>query len=81
MQEIVKDYMERIGFSGQPCLIYKDEDANHQHLHIVTTNIKADGEHISLHNLGRGASEKARQDIKVNAQSLSGNQKPCASRS
>ena len=81
MQEIAKDYMERIGFSCQPCLIYKHEDANHPHLHIVTTNIKADGERISLHNLGRGACEKARQEIKVNEQSLSENQKPCASRS
>jgi hypothetical protein len=52
-QEIAKDYMQRIGFSAQPYLVYKHEDAAHPHLHIVTTNIEADGNRISLHNLGR----------------------------
>lgn len=65
MRQIARDYMERIGFSGQPCLVYRHEDAGHPHLHIVSTNIKADGERISLHNLGRCASEKARQEIEV----------------
>ncbi|MDT3402272.1 relaxase/mobilization nuclease domain-containing protein [Mucilaginibacter terrae] len=32
-------------------------------MHIVTTNIKPDGARISLHNLGRNESEKARREI------------------
>ncbi|SMD01206.1 relaxase/mobilization nuclease domain-containing protein [Pedobacter nyackensis] len=65
MQEIAKDYMQQIGFATQPYLIYKHEDANHPHMHIVTTNIQADGNRISLHNLGRDLSEKARQEIEL----------------
>lgn len=65
MREIAKDYMQQIGFSAQPYLIYKHEDANHPHIHIVTTNIQADGNRISLHNLGRDLSEKARQEIEL----------------
>ncbi|MEJ2881396.1 relaxase/mobilization nuclease domain-containing protein [Pedobacter sp. GR22-6] len=65
MQEIARDYMERIGFAAQPYLVYRHKDAAHPHLHIVSTNIKADGSRISLHNLGRDASEKARQAIEL----------------
>ncbi|ETZ20143.1 relaxase/mobilization nuclease domain-containing protein [Pedobacter sp. V48] len=65
MQEIAKDYMERIGFKNQPYLIYRHEDAAHPHCHIVTTNIEADGKRISLHNLGRDQSEKGRQEIEL----------------
>ena len=58
-------YMEKIGFSNQPFLVYEHRDAGHPHLHIVTTNIRCDGTRISLHNLGRGASEKARRELEV----------------
>lgn len=60
---ISQEYLERIGFSGQPYLLYQHLDSGHPHLHIVTTNIKADGARISLHNLGKNESEKARREI------------------
>jgi len=62
---IVHDYMLGIGFEGQPCLVYRHEDAGHPHIHIVTTNIKRDGERISLHYLGQNESEKARKAIEI----------------
>lgn len=65
MQQIAKDYMERIGFGAQPMLIYRHQDAAHPHCHIVSTNIDAAGNRISLHNLGKGLSEKARQEIET----------------
>ncbi|SDD67281.1 relaxase/mobilization nuclease domain-containing protein [Pedobacter soli] len=65
MQEIARDYMERIGFKDQPYLIYHHQDAAHPHCHIVSTNIDALGNRISLHNLGRDVSEKARQEIEI----------------
>jgi hypothetical protein len=34
-------------------------------VHVVTTNIKADGSRISLHNLGRNQSEKTRKEIEI----------------
>jgi len=63
--EIADDYMKRIGFEYQPYLIYKHTDAGHPHIHIVTTNIQADGKRISLNNIGKLKSEPARKAIEV----------------
>ena len=65
LRQIASLYMEKIGFSAQPFLVYEHFDTAHPHLHIVTTNIQADGRRISLHNLGRDASEKARRELEV----------------
>lgn len=63
LQQIAETYMQKIGFDNQPFLVYHHYDAAHQHVHIVSTNIQKDGKRISLHNLGRNESEKARQEI------------------
>ncbi|HEY4195339.1 MAG TPA: relaxase/mobilization nuclease domain-containing protein [Mucilaginibacter sp.] len=65
LNAIVSDYMNGVGFTGQPYLVYRHEDAGHPHIHIVTTNIKRDGERISLHYLGQNESEKARKAIEI----------------
>ncbi|MCQ6957330.1 relaxase/mobilization nuclease domain-containing protein [Mucilaginibacter aquariorum] len=65
LRDIVKDYMLGIGFQTQPYLVYRHEDAGHPHVHIVTTNIKRDGERINLHYLGQNESEKARKGIEI----------------
>ncbi|MES2109826.1 MAG: relaxase/mobilization nuclease domain-containing protein [Bacteroidota bacterium] len=62
---IADEYMKRIGFENQPYLIYKHFDACHPHIHIVSTNIEADGKRISLHNIGELKSEPARKAIEV----------------
>ncbi len=61
--QIASDYMQKIGFSEQPYLVYKHEDAGHPHIHIVSTTIKANGSRINTHNIGRNQSEKARKEI------------------
>jgi hypothetical protein len=63
--DITGDYMKRIGFESQPYLIYKHFDAGHPHVHIVTTNIQADGKRISLNNIGLLKSEPARKAIEM----------------
>lgn len=63
LQQIAADYMERIGFGDQPYLVYRHTDAAHSHVHIATTNIKADGERIDIHGIGRTLSETARKEI------------------
>jgi Relaxase/Mobilisation nuclease domain len=63
--EIADRYMEHIGFSDQPYLVYRHDDAGHPHIHIVSTNIRADGSRISMHNMGRNQSERARKAIEV----------------
>lgn len=65
LREIVQEYMLGIGFQIQPYLVYRHHDAGHPHIHILTTNIKRDGERISLHNLGKNQSEKARKAIEI----------------
>lgn len=60
---IADRYMEQIGFGQQPYLVYRHYDAGHPHIHIVSTNIQKDGKRISMHNMGRNQSEKARKDI------------------
>ena len=65
LAEIASVYMEKIGFAEQPYLVYQHLDAGHPHIHIVTTNIQKDGRRISLHNLGRNESTKARKEIEI----------------
>jgi hypothetical protein len=65
LNKIAADYLHGVGFQTQPYLVYRHEDAGHPHIHIVTTNIKRDGERISLHYLGQNESEKIRKAIEV----------------
>jgi hypothetical protein len=65
LERIATDYMDLIGFGGQPYLVYRHLDAAHPHLHLVTTNIQADGRRINLHNIGREKSEPARKAIEL----------------
>ena len=65
LREIADTYLQKIGFAKQPYLLYQHNDSGHPHVHIVTTNIKADGKRIELHNLGKNQSEKARKEIEI----------------
>jgi hypothetical protein len=65
LNEIASAYMDKIGFSDQPYLVYQHHDAAHPHLHILTTNIQENGRRISIHNLGKNESEKARKEIEI----------------
>lgn len=63
LQNISESYMQQIGFGAQPYLVYEHHDSGHPHIHIVTTNIQRDGTRISMQNIGRNQSEKARLNI------------------
>jgi hypothetical protein len=65
LQHIADDYMDGLGFGNQPYLVYQHHDAGHPHLHIVTTNIEADGKRISFHLLANRASENARKEVEL----------------
>lgn len=47
LADIGREYMERLGFGGQPYMIFKHEDIDRQHLHIVSTRVRSDGSLIS----------------------------------
>lgn len=61
LREIAGEYMDKLGFAGQPYLLYEHLDSGHPHVHLVTTNIRPDGKRIALHNLGKNFSEPARK--------------------
>lgn len=63
--EIADAYMDKIGFVQQPYLVYRHYDSAHPHIHIVSTNIQKDGNRLSMHNMGRNQSEKARKEIEL----------------
>ena len=63
MVEVANDYMNKIGFGNQPYLVYRHNDAGHEHCHIVTTNIKDNGKRIDTFNIGKKLSEPARKAI------------------
>jgi hypothetical protein len=65
LAEIATVYMHKIGFNEQPYLVYHHLDAGHPHIHIVTTNVRNDGQRISLHNMGRNQSNQARKEIEI----------------
>jgi hypothetical protein len=65
LASIAATYMQKIGFGNQPFLVYRHHDSGHPHIHIVSTNIERNGNRISMHNLGRNQSEKARKEIEV----------------
>ena len=65
LKDISDTYLRKIGFADQPYLLSQHHDAGHAHVHIVTTNIKANGKRIELHNLGKIQSEKARKEIEI----------------
>lgn len=50
LADIGREYLERLGFGGQPYLIFKHEDIDRQHLHIVSTRVRSDGSLISDKN-------------------------------
>lgn len=63
LQEIASAYMQGIGFGEQPFLLYQHTDAGHPHVHIVSVNVRSNGSRISMHNLGRDASERTRKQL------------------
>ena len=36
LQDIAREYLEKMGFGNQPYMVYKHEDIDRHHLHIVT---------------------------------------------
>lgn len=65
LQNIARDYLNKIGFGYQPFLVYRHDDTSHPHIHIVTTPIKTNGKSINIHNLAKRKSEPARKSIEI----------------
>lgn len=44
--EIAQTYMQKLGYGEQPYIVYKHEDLDRKHIHIVTVNIDENGKKI-----------------------------------
>ena len=45
--ELAQDYMGKMGFGNQPFIVYKHEDIERHHLHIITVRVDENGKKIS----------------------------------
>ena len=50
LQDIAREYLEKLGFGNQPYLVFKHEDIDRHHLHIVTVRVDENGKCISDKN-------------------------------
>ena len=62
LQDIAKEYLGKLGYGNQPYLIFKHEDIDRHHLHIVTVNVGEDGKRINQDYLFR-RSERVRKEL------------------
>lgn len=44
---LAREYLEKLGFGEQPFIIYKHEDIDRHHIHIVTVNINEQGKRLN----------------------------------
>ena len=47
LADIAREYMEKIGYGEQPFVVFKHEDINRQHLHIVSIRVGKDGKRLN----------------------------------
>ena len=50
MENIAREYLERMGYGNQPYMVYKHEDIDRHHMHIVTVRVDDNGKCISDKN-------------------------------
>jgi len=49
LSEIAQEYMEKLGYGNQPFIVYKHEDIDRHHLHIVSVRVDENGKKLN-HN-------------------------------
>lgn len=62
MENIARDYLDRLGYGNQPYMIFKHEDIDRHHLHVVTLNVDERGRRLNQDFLFR-RSEKIRKEL------------------
>lgn len=62
LSEIGQKYMERLGYGNQPYMIFKHEDIDRQHIHIVSTRVRPNGTLVP-DSFEKDRSNKIRQEL------------------
>ena len=47
LQDIAREYLEKLGFGNQPYLVFKHEDIGRHHIHIVSLRVDSEGRKVS----------------------------------
>ena len=50
LQDIAREYLEKMGYGNQPYLVFKHEDIDRHHLHIVAVRVDGNGRSIDTRN-------------------------------
>ena len=62
LQDIAREYLEKLGYGNQPYLVVKHEDIDRHHLHIVTINVDENGKRLNRDFLYR-RSDRIRREL------------------
>lgn len=60
--DIAREYLDRLGYGNQPYMVYKHEDIDRHHLHIVTVNVDETGKRLNQDFLFR-RSDRIRKEL------------------
>lgn len=47
LEQLAREYLDRLGYGDQPYLVFKHEDISRHHLHIVSVNVDEDGRRLN----------------------------------
>ncbi len=73
-KQIAKDYMDKLGYGSQPFVVYKHEDREHSHIHIVSVCIDENGRKINDFYEQKRSQEITRElELKYGLQMVSSN--------
>ncbi len=61
LKAIAEEYMERLGYGNQPYAVFKHEDIDRHHLHIVSINVDENGKRINKDFLHRRSKRITRE--------------------
>lgn len=50
LRDIAQEYMSKMGYGKQPYIVYKHDDIERSHIHIVTTNVDSEGKKLNSDN-------------------------------
>lgn len=64
MTDIAREYLDRLGYGNQPYMVYKHEDIDRHHLHIVTVNVDETGRRLNQDFLFR-RSDRIRKELEA----------------
>ncbi len=62
LSDIAQDYMDKMGYGNQPYLVYKHEDIDRHHLHIVSVRIDENGKKLN-DSFEKRRSEDVRKEL------------------